>query len=159
MFSSVGLKSWTSEDRARSWPVKGKEERMRHRQNILNKICWLAVVLGLVLFSFDAFAADASSLLDKIIQRGSILVGTTGDYKPFTYLNPAGSKFEGIDIDMALALGRALGVEVKFVKTSWPTLMKDFQEDKFDIGMGGISINLERQRKAFFSIPSAKAAS
>jgi cyclohexadienyl dehydratase len=126
---------------------------MKNHQSILRKGCWLAVLLGLVLFSFNALAAEPSSLLDKIIQRGYILVGTAGDYKPFTYLNPADNKFEGIDIDMALALGRALGVEVKFVKTSWPTLMKDFEEGKFDLGMGGISVNLERQKKGFFSIP------
>ena len=125
---------------------------MKHYQRSLKGFCWLTAVLGLVLFSFNALAADADSLLDKIVQRGYILVGMTGDYKPFTYLKPADNKFEGIDVDMAQALGRALGVEVRFVKTSWPTLMKDFQEGKFDLGVGGISINLERQKKGFFSI-------
>jgi cyclohexadienyl dehydratase len=96
------------------------------------------------------------SMLDKIIGRGHILVGTAGDYKPFTYLNPSANQFEGIDIDMALHLGKSLGVEVRFVKTSWPTLMKDFLEGKYDIGMGGVSINLERQKKAFFTISYLK---
>jgi cyclohexadienyl dehydratase len=96
------------------------------------------------------------SMLDKIIGRGHILVGTAGDYKPFTYLNPSTNQFEGIDIDMALHLGKSLGVEVRFVKTSWPTLMKDFLEGKYDIGMGGVSINLERQKKAFFTISYLK---
>jgi len=126
---------------------------MKHNQRGLHGLCWLPAVLGLVWFSSNALAADGDSMLDKIVQRGHILVGMTGDYKPFTYLNPADNKFEGIDVDMAQALGRALGVEVRFVKTSWPTLMKDFQEGKFDLGVGGISINLERQKKGFFSIP------
>jgi len=126
---------------------------MKQRQHILRKGFWLAIILSLTCVNFNAMAADPGSVLDQIIQRGHILVGTTGDYKPFTYLNPADGKFEGIDIDMALALGRALGVEVKFVKTSWPTLMKDFGDGKYDLGMGGISVNLERQKKGFFSIP------
>jgi cyclohexadienyl dehydratase len=96
------------------------------------------------------------SMLDKIIGRGHIIVGTAGDYKPFTYLNPTTNQFEGIDIDMALHLGKSLGIEVRFAKTSWPTLMKDFLESKYDIGMGGISINLERQKKAFFTISYLK---
>jgi len=125
---------------------------MKHYQRGLKGFCWFTAVLGLVLFSFNALAADADSLLDKIVQRGYILVGMTGDYKPFTYLRPADNQFEGIDVDMAQAMGRALGVEVRYVKTSWPTLMKDFQEGKFDLGVGGISINLERQKKGFFSI-------
>jgi cyclohexadienyl dehydratase len=126
---------------------------MKHRQNILRKAFGLAILFSLTCVGFTALAADPNSLLDQIIQRGHILVGTTGDYKPFTYLNPSDAKFEGIDIDMANALGRALGVDVKFVKTSWPTLMKDFGEGKYDLGMGGISVNLERQKKGLFSIP------
>lgn len=126
---------------------------MKLRRNLLGKGFGLAILLSLLCAGFNAMAADQSCLLDQIMQRGHILVGTTGDYKPFTYLNPSDGKFEGIDIDMALALGRALGVEVKFVKTSWPTLMKDFAEGKYDLGMGGISVNLERQKKGLFSIP------
>lgn len=112
----------------------------------------LFIVVFLFLNSLTTGAVLASQL-DKIIGRGHILVGTAGDYKPFTYLNPTTNNFEGIDIDMALHLSKAMGVDVKFIKTSWPTLMKDFGEGKFDIGMGGISINLERQKKAFFSVP------
>jgi cyclohexadienyl dehydratase len=78
-------------------------------------------------------------------------VGTTGDYRPFTYLNPETKAFEGIDIDMARSLGKALGVQVEFVPTSWPKLAADFTEGKFDVAMGGVSINLDRQRKGLFS--------
>jgi cyclohexadienyl dehydratase len=108
------------------------------------------------------YAEQASSdqkqttVLDKIISRGYILVGTTGDYKPFSFLNPETGKYEGIDMDMAYDLGKVLGVEVRFFKTSWETLMKDFQAGNFDLGMGGVSVNLDRQKSAFFSIPYLK---
>lgn len=91
--------------------------------------------------------------LDRILSRGHIIVGSCGDYKPFTYYDSEKDTFEGIDIDMAKKLGEALGVEVKFYKTSWPNLMKDFHAGKYDIGMGGISVNLGRQKTALFSIP------
>jgi cyclohexadienyl dehydratase len=45
-----------------------------------------------------------------------------------------------------------LGVEVEMVKTAWPALMKDFLE-KCDIAVGGISVTLDRQRTAFFTVP------
>jgi chorismate mutase-like protein len=32
-------------------------------------------------------------------------------------------------------------------------MMGDFADDRFDIAMGGVSVSLERQKKAFFSIP------
>jgi hypothetical protein len=35
--------------------------------------------------------------------------------------------------------------------TTWKTLMPDLLAGKCDIGMGGISVTLERQKKTFFS--------
>ncbi len=98
-------------------------------------------------------AAAAESRLDAIIARGSLKIGTTGDYRPFTYDNPETKAFEGIDIDMAQSLAEALGVKPEFVKTAWPNLMSDFSADKFDIAMGGVSVSLARQKRGFFSIP------
>nr|6WUP_A Chain A, Ancestral cyclohexadienyl dehydratase, AncCDT-5 [synthetic construct] len=94
----------------------------------------------------------AASRLDEIMQRGTLRVGTTGDYKPFSYRDPDG-QFTGFDIDMAESLAKSLGVKVEFVPTTWPTLMDDFQADKFDIAMGGVSVTPERQKKADFSEP------
>src|SRR5690625_2585374 len=89
---------------------------------------------------------DVSSHLDQVLEQGYVRVCTTGDYKPFTYLNPETGKFQGIDIDMARDLAAALGVEARFVQTSWSTLMTDFTAGKCEIAVGGISINLERQQ-------------
>src|SRR5260370_13896503 len=96
--------------------------------------------------------APGGTLLDEIIARGVLRVGSTGDYKPFTFLNPATKEFEGIDIDMAASLAKALGVKLEIVKTAWPTLMADFTSGKFDAAMGGVSVSLERQKKGLFSI-------
>ena len=94
-----------------------------------------------------------SSRLDAVLSAGTLRVGTTGDYKPFTYLNPQTQKFEGMDIDLAEAMGKALGVKVEFVKTSWSTLLPDLLADKYDIAVGGVSVTLERQKKALFTDP------
>ncbi len=95
----------------------------------------------------------ASSRLDDIIKRGTLRVGMTGDYLPFTYFDKATAKFRGFDVDMAEALGKALGVKVEFVQTAWPQMMKDFEADNFDVAMGGVSITLDRQKKGMFSTP------
>jgi cyclohexadienyl dehydratase len=103
-----------------------------------------------------AFAQAPASRLDEIISRGSLRVGMTGDYRPFTYLDKNTSTFEGFDVDMAQALGTALGVKVEFVQTSWPTMMKDFEANKFDMVSGGVSITLDRQKKGFFTTPTMR---
>src|SRR5580700_5820188 len=97
--------------------------------------------------------AQQPSRLDDIVKRGALRVGMTGDYLPFTFLDKATSKFRGFDVDMAEALGKALGVKVEYVQTAWPKLSKDFEADNFDIAMGGISITLDRQKKGMFSTP------
>lgn len=91
--------------------------------------------------------------LNKILDEGVLRVGTTGDYKPFTYLNPETKEYEGYDIDAAKKLAEDLGVKVEFVETTWPALMDDLIADKFDIGMGGITRTLERQKTANLSDP------
>jgi cyclohexadienyl dehydratase len=114
----------------------------------------VALVVGfLAIVSAEAQPAAAPSRLDDIVKRGSLRVGMTGDYLPFTYLDKTTSKFRGFDVDMAEALGKALGVKVEYVQTAWPQLMKDFEADQFDIAMGGVSITLDRQKKGMFSTP------
>src|ERR1700738_343539 len=111
------------------------------------------LALALLVPSAYAQPAPAASRLDDIVKRGTLRVGMTGDYRPFTSLDKTNSKFTGFDVDMAEALGKALGVKVEFVQTAWPQLMKDFEADNFDIAMGGVSITLDRQKKGMFSTP------
>jgi cyclohexadienyl dehydratase len=117
----------------------------------------MAALAAALLMMASAHAQQApASRLDDIIKRGTLRVGMTGDYLPFTSLDKATSKFRGFDVDMAEALGKALGVKVEYVQTAWPQLMKDFEADQFDIAMGGVSITLDRQKKGFFSTPTMR---
>lgn len=95
----------------------------------------------------------APALLDQIVERGVLRVGTTGDYKPFTYLDAATGRFEGLDIEQAQGLANALGVKLEIVQTSWPQLAADFSAGRFDMAIGGVSITLDRAKKGYFSIP------
>src|ERR1700761_5597427 len=109
----------------------------------------LLAVLGAAFFLLANSLHAQETRLDDIIKRGTLRVGTTGDYLPFTSLDKATQTYRGFDIDMA----EALGVKVDFVPTTWPNLTKDFESGDFDIAMGGISITLDRQAKGFFATP------
>ncbi len=114
-------------------------------------------ILALALFTVTALGGCATfgggqSRLDTVLQNGTLDVCMTGDYKPFSYYTDSGT-FEGIDVDMARSLAKAIGVTPRFVKTSWSNMLKDATDGRCDITMGGVSITLERQKKAFFSIP------
>lgn len=115
----------------------------------------LAVAAPLLLGALDPASAQSppASALDAVQGRGALQICTTGDYKPFTFQAQGSDGFEGIDIDLGRSLAKAIGVEAKFVKTKWSDLMADFTSGKCDLAMGGISVTLERQKRAFFSAP------
>src|SRR4029077_6791684 len=94
-----------------------------------------------------------SPTLERIRAAGVLRVGTTGDYTPFSLLQPDGS-YIGADIDMADDLAARLGVGIEFVPTVWVDLLDHFLADRFDIAMGGVTVTKERAEKAFFSIPT-----
>ena len=77
-------------------------------------------------------------------------VGTTGDYPPFSYLLENG-KYSGFDVDLSKLFAQSIGKKACFVKTSWPTLMKDYSDNKFEIALSGISITKEREKVAHLS--------
>jgi len=94
--------------------------------------------------------ALADSRLDEILDSGTLRVCTTGDYRPFTYLDPETEEFTGIDVDMARDLADDMGVEIAWVRTSWDDLMEDFLAD-CDVAAGGVSISTARAEQAYFS--------
>jgi cyclohexadienyl dehydratase len=100
-----------------------------------------------------AEAIAASPTLSAIRARGVIRVGTTGDYRPFSFLQRDGG-YEGADIVMAHGLAALLAVAIEFVPTVWVRLLDDFLADKFDIAMGGVTVMPARAAKGFFSIPN-----
>ena len=120
------------------------------------RVLWLlpvALVLGACATPPPPSGAQPSSALDAVMQRGSLRACIPGDYKPFGFQKPDGT-YEGIDIDLAQSLAKALGgVKLEYVKTSWAKLMDDFTAGACDIGIGGISVTTERQKRAFFSAP------
>ena len=84
---------------------------------------------------------SASPTIERIVQRGKILMGTTGDYRPLSFREADGS-YWGFGIEMGKAIADNLGVSVEFVKTSWPTLTADVlaAPQLFDLAIGGITI-------------------
>ena len=111
------------------------------------------LVLQLVAASGPAATAHAGAALDAIRSHGELRVGTTGDYKPFTFLEADGSRW-GADVEMAQDLAKKLGVKLVLVETVWAKLLDDQLAGKFDIAMGGVTITPPRAEKAYFSIPT-----
>ena len=108
-----------------------------------------AALLMLALVATAAYAED--SRLDAVQKSGTLRVCTPGDYKPFSLARPDGT-YEGLDVDLVESMAKALGVKAQFVKAPWAKLMDTFLEH-CDIAVGGISVTLDRQKRAFFTEP------
>lgn len=79
--------------------------------------------------------------LEKIQERGTLLVGTTGDYRPLSYKEPITGEYWGFCIDVAEEMAQELGVSARYIPTSWPTLSADVQAPElFDFAIGGITV-------------------
>jgi len=130
-------------------------------KNQIRKAFWLLTVV-LPLCSTAVFAAcsmndnpteqDGKGKIAEIEERGTLLVGTTGDYRPLSFREDDGT-YWGFGIEMAREIAKRLGVEAVFVKTSWPTLTADVMAEPqmFDLAIGGITITDARQQTMLMS--------
>lgn len=60
---------------------------------------------------------DANSL-DAIRNRGTLIIGTTGDYRPLSYREPNTGEYWGFGIEVAQKIAENIGVKTTFVQTS-----------------------------------------
>ena len=112
---------------------------------------FLAAALAFFPFLTPAEPAESGSVLAAIRERGVLRVGTAGDYKPLSFLDRETGTYWGFDTELAKDLGLALGVEIEFVPTSWPTLMEDTLAGRFDLAVCGITITDARKEQALMS--------
>ena len=96
--------------------------------------------------------SEKKPTIERIVERGKLLVGTTGDYRPLSY-QEADCSYWGFGIEMAGKIAERLGVNIEFVQTSWPTLSADVQAEPqtFDLAIGGITITDARKETMLMS--------
>ncbi|WP_102107111.1 transporter substrate-binding domain-containing protein [Oceaniglobus roseus] len=113
----------------------------------MQKILGAAALLGALAL---ATGASAQSALNRILDSGTMKVGTTGDWNPMTMRDPATNSFKGFDIDVMNELAKDLGVAVEFVPTDWKTLVNGVVAGQYDL-TGSASISPPRMKVAGFS--------
>lgn len=114
---------------------------MKHK-----KVVTAVLVSSLAAVTLTFACLSEARSLQEIKASGELRVGSTGDYKPMSYLNKGTGKYEGFDAEMADSLAKYLGVKLVYVPTSWRTLQDDTQADKFDVAMSGITVTDARKK-------------
>ena len=77
----------------------------------------VALVAGM---SVKTFAAE--NLLNKVKERGTLLVGLEGTYPPFSFQGDDG-KLTGFEVEFAEELAKHLGVKASLKPTKWDGML------------------------------------
>ena len=109
-----------------------------------------SLIISLTILIFG-FTANAQSTLDKILQSGTLKVGTTGDFPGWSFKNTTTNEYEGFDIDVAKALAADMGVEIEFVPTDWKNLVSGVVANKYYM-TSSASITTKRAMQAGYSV-------
>ena len=83
----------------------------------------------------------------------TLLVGTTGDYRPLTWFDKTHQVYSGKAIELIKRFAEDEGYEIKFVQTHWPDLSSDLAKGQFQMAVGGISDTQKRAEQFLLSIP------
>ncbi len=100
-----------------------------------------------------AQGAAAGGRLQAIQSAGRIRIGTTGDFNPMSFRDPATRSYRGHQIEAAEMLARDMGVRVEFVAAEWRTLISGLQADQYDAVFTGTSMSIPRALAASFTTP------
>ena len=122
-----------------------------------------------------ARAADAelakNSTLEGIMRRGKLRIGLESGYLPFAMIDKRSGlrpravfhsglrkrgrnvSLMGFDVDLGMALAKALGVKPAFYDTRWPAIIPALRLGRFDIIFGGMSITEARKKEVDFTDP------
>lgn len=95
----------------------------------------------------DAAGVDskAAALLPASYKSAGINVGSDIPYAPMEMFDDSNNPI-GFDVDLANAIGAKLGVNIKFEKQSFDSLIPSLQAAKHDVAMSSMSDTVERQK-------------
>jgi polar amino acid transport system substrate-binding protein len=85
-------------------------------------------------------------------EKKTFIVGTDGQFPPFSYLNPDGS-IQGFDSDSIRWIAEREGFSVKFQMLRWDEMIPALLAKEIDIIYAGMTITPERAERVSFSLP------
>lgn len=120
------------------------------------KKSWL-VALGLVMILSIGLAGcgkkDNDNSIQKIKDKGTLVIGTSADYAPFEFpiVKNGHKQITGYDILIAKQIAKDLGVKLKVQNTEFSSLISDLKGNKVDLVMAGMVSTDARKKQVAFS--------
>ena len=103
------------------------------------------VLVGALMVGVVSASARAEDTLDKIKQRGTIVVGVKNDYKPWGFVDPSGS-IVGMEIDLARDIATRLGVKLEMIPVTGANRMEFLSQGRIDLIVATMGDTPERRK-------------
>lgn len=97
-------------------------------------------------------ATAAADVLDKVKERGVLVVGVKTDYKPFGFRDASGA-IVGIEPELAADVAKRLGVKLELVPVISSNRMEFLKQGKIDLMIATMSDKPERREQVQFIEP------
>ena len=110
------------------------------------------VILVIVSISWFVGPASAGTAMNRILQRGELVVGITGNQPPLSATAKDGNVI-GLDADIARAISSNMGVKLTFSKMTFAELLPALENGKVDLIISSMTMTLERNLKVAFVGP------
>jgi polar amino acid transport system substrate-binding protein len=117
----------------------------------MKKAVLIMTLVFLLSFSVAA-TVSAGTTLDSILQKGELVVGTTGSQPPLNATTKTG-EIIGLDADLARGIAENMGVKVKFAAMPFPELLPALEAGKVDMVVSSMTMTLKRNLKVAFVGP------
>jgi len=117
----------------------------------------LVIAAIAVMTAFAATASLDAQTLDKVRQRGVLVVGTKADYKPFGFRDPSGA-IVGFEPDLARDVAERLGVRLELEPVASANRMQFLQQGKIDLMLATMNVTEERRKTVGIVEPSYYAS-
>ena len=91
--------------------------------------------------------------LDDIKKAGVVNIAVFDSNPPFGYVDPETKKIVGYDVDIANAIGKALGVKVELTATNPANRIPLLSSKKVDLIAANFTITDQRAKEVDFSVP------
>src|SRR5215471_19516462 len=118
-------------------------------------------ILIAAIAAFAGFVVTSTPLsaqtLDKIKQRGVLVVGTKADYKPFGFRDPTGN-IVGFEPDLAKDVADRIGVKLELEPVVSANRMQFLQQGKIDLMLATMNVTDERRKTVGIVEPSYYAS-
>jgi len=109
----------------------------------------LAAALSLSFAKAPEATAQDQSVLDRIVERGSLRVGV-GSFVPWAFRSKSG-EYIGYEVDVATKLAEDMGVDLELIPTAWDGIIPALLTDKFDVIIGGMTVTPARNLRINFT--------